>query len=216
MLDWRDLGLGRGFAGREFTVNSLVCLYCGGQGRFCRVFRGHVRHPETNADLYSDVWQCLECTHFVFVVWREEQGFVDYRAFPYEKHQSVARPSWPIKAGTPYLMGVNALLTEDYESAVVMARRAIGTAAAGRLAEPGELLEMLTALAKLQLIPRPLLEWAERMPQLRAMEQQWGHEDAREILRLTRYLLDTLYTLPHDVKAYSRNPGSDSLRATTK
>ncbi len=209
MITWRDLGLGRGAAGKEFSANGVTCPYCDNHGKFNRVFHGESREVESGETLNSDVWQCLVCANFLFVVWRTEAGFFDYRSFPYEKSRHVGHPAWPASAAHAYEEALLALLTEDWDTAQLLARRAIGevTRLAGVSAD--DLAAEVAQLCDQGKIPRALEQWASVMPQLKTQAGGGRHggdpaHAAREVVRFARYLFDALYTLPYDAERYRK------------
>ncbi len=204
MVTWRDLGLERSQEGEAFSVLTIECPFCRGHGNFNRVFRGEAREALTNIEFFSDVWQCAGCANYIFVIWRSTEGHVDYRIYPYDKARPAAHPSWPQPIGHAYLQAMNALLADEWDSAVVLARHSIGLAAKQSGAPPGSLLETIALLRNQGKISEALLQWAIGMPQFSEKEKDatWSRATAKEMLRFTRYLLDTLYTLPHDSQAY--------------
>lgn len=203
MLTWRDLGLGRGLQGKEYVPRELRCPYCSAQGRFNRVFRGEAREIEGGGPLYSDIWQCLACANFVYIIWRNETGNVDYRAFPaVHAHAAAHHPSWPEDAEHAYADALAALLTEDWDGAMVMGRRAIAAVTAACGAPAGTLAEEVQSVRDKGLIPNALADWAAAMPQLRASSMPATAHHARETVRFARHLLDVVYTLPHDAERY--------------
>jgi hypothetical protein len=208
MLNWRDIGLRRGEQGDEFSPSTLRCPYCGARGHFNRVFRGKARGSEGEGELYSDVWQCLECANFTFVIWRPSQGFFNYRAYPYERAYTLSHPSWPQAAAHGYEEAVGALLSEDWESAIIMAKHAIGAATADANPPPTEesLQEALRQLARQGHITRALAAWAASIPALAATPKSPEARQAREVVRLSRYLLEQLYSLPFDAKRHHTPP----------
>ncbi len=200
MLTWRDLGLGRGLQGKEFGPLELRCPYCGGHGRFNRVFHGEAREMEGGGPLFSDVWQCLACANFVYVIWRSEAGYVDFRSFPAVRAIAPAHhPAWPEDAAHAYGDALAALFTEDWEGALVMARRAVAAVTASCGAPSGTLAEEVAALRPAGLLPTALADWAAAMPQLAGADRPPADaRQAREALRFVRHLLDVVYTLPYD------------------
>lgn len=205
MVTWRDLGLEKGGLGNEFTPARIVCPFCGSSGHFNNVYRGETQDANGNIDLTSDIWQCIACANFLFITWRTEEGSFHYRVFPYEKQKKEAHESWPTVISDAYLKAVNALLTEDWDMAFMMARHAIGEATKSFNAEGESLVEEIADLKSRQLIPATMLEWAEKISQLSAdvqVEKMDYATKARELLRFTRYFLDLLFTLPHDIDFY--------------
>lgn len=205
MVTWRDLGLERGGSGEEFLPDNVVCPYCGNKGHYNRVYRGEVLDANDNVDLVSDVWQCIVCANFIFVTWRAEAGFFDYRVYPYEKQKSAAHISWPAPVGHAYVNAINALFIEDWSTAIMMGRHSIGEATQSLKAKGENLLEEISDLQQRRLISKPMFEWAQSMTQLHAVKQPDVDEtgiNARELLRFCRYFFDALYTLPHDVAVY--------------
>ncbi len=205
MITWRELGLEKGGFGDEFTPARITCPFCGSQGHFHNVYRGEALDANENVAMTSDVWQCVACANYTFVNWRAEEGAFYYRVFPYEKQKKEAHESWPGVVAEAYLKAVNALLAEDWDMAFMMARHAIGEATRNLGAQGNTLLEEIGDIKKRQLIPEQLYEWAKTMPQLLKdsnVEKVDYALRARELLRFTRYFLDLVYTLPHDVKFY--------------
>ena len=205
MVTWRDLGLERGGSGEAFLPDNVVCPYCGNRGHYNRVYRGEVVDANDNVDLVSDVWQCLACANFIFVNWRTEAGFFDYRVFPYEKQKAAAHSSWPEPAGHAYVNAINALFVEDWSTAIMMGRRSLGEATQNLKAKGSTLLEEIADLQQRQLISKPMFQWAQSMTQLHAVNEPDADEtgiNARELLRFCRYFFDALYSLPHDVRVY--------------
>lgn len=204
MMSWRDMGLVRGHHGTEFSPVTMTCPHCGGHGIFNRAFRGLAREHEPGTELYSDVWQCQECANFIFVLWRTEEGFVDYRIFPYRGRQTTKKSSWPELAANAYEEAISSLFTEDWDGAVVMAKHTMDVAIQGRDAGEGNLLEQLQTLGKQGAITRSLVQWAEAIPSLNG--EKVGNsptgDEAKEAVRFTRYLLDLLYSLPFDAERY--------------
>lgn len=206
MLSWQDMGLVRGHHGSDFSPVTVTCPHCGSHGVFNRAFRGLSRESEPGTELYSDVWQCQECANFIFVLWRTEEGFVDYRVFPYRGRQATKKRSWPELAANAYEEAVSSLFTEDWDGAVVMAKHAMDTAIQDCGEVEGELLEQLQALGEEGAITRSLVQWAKGIPSLNS--EKGGNnptgEEAKEAVRFTRYLLDLLYSLPYDAERYHR------------
>lgn len=210
MLTWRDLGLGRGAQGKEFMPKELHCPYCGVHGRFSRVFHGEAREMESGGALCSDIWQCLACANFTYVIWRNEAGYIDYRSYPaVHTHTAAHHPSWPEDAEHAYADALAALLTEDWDGAMVMARRAVAAVTVACGAPAGTLAQEVQALRDQGLVPNALTEWASAMPQLHAGPMPATAHHARETVRFARHLLDVVYTLPHDAKRY-RYPAPSS------
>ena len=206
MVTWRDLGLERQSIGKEFSPVNVVCPFCGSKGHYNRVYRGESLDANDNVVLTSDVWQCVACANFIFIEWRTEEGFCDHRVFPYEKQKAAAHPSWPEAVGQAYVKAITALLTDDWDMAMMMARHTIGEANKYLEAEGDSLVEELSHLQGRALIPEPMLAWAKRMSQLQGKSNSNADQEptqARELLRFTRYFLDLLFTLPHDMEIYA-------------
>jgi len=206
MVTWRDLGLERQTIGKEFAPVNVVCPFCGNKGHYNRVYRGESLDTNDDVVLTSDVWQCVVCANFIFVEWRTEEGFCDYRIFPYEKQKAAAHPSWPEAVGQAYVKAITALLTDDWDTAMMMTRHTIGEANKILDAEGNGLVEELSNLKSRELIPESMLAWAKRMSQLQGKMNSNTEQkptEARELLRFTRYFLDLLFTLPHDMDVYA-------------
>jgi len=205
MATWRDLGLEKGGLGEEFTPARVVCPFCGSQGHFNNVYRGASVDANDNIVLTSDVWQCVACANLLFITWRTEDGSFHYRVFPYEKQKKEAHESWPEPISDAYLKAVSALLAEDWNMAFMMARHTVGETTKYFDARGDGLIEEISDLQARNLIPAPLLDWAKNMPQLldeSKVEKVDYAIKARELLRFTRYFMDLLFTLPHDVEYF--------------
>lgn len=206
MVAWHDLGLARRGTGDEFGPANVTCPFCGGHGRFNRVYRGERHDEAATLDLVSDVWQCIECANFVFVAWRGGQGVFEYRVYPYDREQAVAHPAWPDSASHAYGQALEALFGDDWDMAVVMAKRCIGESLRAIDTEGNSLLEELANAKQHGWVSQGLVRWAEHMPQLQRQQppngSSWRANDAHELVRFARYVLDLLFTLPFDAESH--------------
>ena len=206
-MHWWELGLAHRHDGDEFSPANVVCPYCGTKGRFNRVFRSQALDHEPHGDHFDDVWQCLDCSDHIFVIWRTARGVVDYGIYPRDQRDHAVRKSWPESIARDYRQAISSFYEQNTDACLSLCRRTITAVADYFRLESEDLASAIHDMQSGQHITRPLAEWGI---ELVAGMDSVGIDStdirlAREVLRFSRFLLDEAISIPHIINHY-RHP----------
>ena len=122
-----------------------------------------------------------------------------------EKHPD----EWPENVGRFWVQAHRSLGDENWDATAVMARSALQAALRQQKAKGANLKQEIDDLASKGLLPPTMKEWADT---LRELGNDSAHpkpdqvptrpDDAKDIVRFLDFLLDYLYTLPHQITEY--------------
>jgi hypothetical protein len=211
---WWSLGEGSGHFGEKFSPHRIECPFCGADGgHYTPVFHQERRSSTWHKGLNFDVWQCSECSNYIFVIWSaSSSGRVhDFVGYPGPRPKAVAHPSWPEPVGRAYVEAERALGTQSWNAAATMARRALQATTRSLGAKKGWLVNEIKELGPegKGILPKALVDWATAVRELGAVgahpdedDHPVAKEDAEDVVRFTGYFLDFVYTIPHEIAEF--------------
>jgi hypothetical protein len=216
MDSWWQLGEGSGYDGIELTTYRITCPFCSESGNFKSVFLAVKKKPKSNKKLNFETLECGNCKGYVQVLWSTTEhgygyggGLHDYRVQPwplnYEKHPE----NWPADVGRYWLQAKRNIVDENWDAAAVMARSALQLALRDNKAIGKTLKQEIDDLATKGVLPPIMKEWSDQVRDLgndsahpAPSSQPTKSQDARDIVRFLDFLLEYLYSLPHQIKQY--------------
>jgi hypothetical protein len=209
MNSWWDLGEGVGKWGTELAVYQITCPFCMERGNFKTVFHTEKRKPNDRKKLNFDTLECGNCKGYVMCLWSAGDRLHDYRVLPWplriEKHPD----EWPENVGRFWVQAHRSLADENWDAAAVMARSALEGAVREQKASGGNLKRQIDDLASKGLLPPIMKEWADTLRELgnvsahpKPDQPPTRPEDARDVVRFLDFLLEYLYSLPHQISEY--------------
>lgn len=211
MTWWRDLGRSHGYQG-TFSVHRLKCPFCSSRGAFKKVFNAY-RTLELGLLIHSEVFECNECGNYTFVMWGGEasRNLHDFVQFP-TLTDPEAPDYWPEQIGSSYVQAEKSLNSESWDAAAAMARRAIQATIRSMLGKSqGQLRDEITKLVEMQMLPKTMGEWAGEVRELGnvgahpdEIEKHVAPEDAKAIVRFTRYFILYAVDIPHEIDEYRK------------
>jgi len=214
MDSWWQLGEGSGYRGEELAVYQITCPFCMERGNFTTVFHAEKKKPNSDKKLNFDTLECGNCRGYVMVLWSASEygygrGMHDYYVLPgplklgeYPKH-------WPDQVGRYWLQAKRSLKEENWDAATVMARSALQAVLRDNKAEGNTLKKEIDDLATKGILPPIMKEWSENVREIgnesahpRPGQDATDPRDATDIIRFLDFLLEYLYTLPHQIQQY--------------
>jgi len=219
MDSWWQLGEGSGYQGSELALYKITCPFCMERGNFKSLFRVEKKKPNSDKRLSFETLECGSCKGYVQVLWSASEGSYgsglhDYRVQPwplnYEKHPE----HWPSDVGRYWLQAKRNVVDENWDAAAVMARSALQLALRDNKASGKNLKQEIDDLAAKGVLPPIMKKWSD---QVRDLGNDSAHPapskdptrpgDARDIVRFLDFLLEYLYSLPHQIKQYRERSG---------
>ena len=224
MDSWWQLGEGSGYQGLELAIYKITCPFCMERGNFKSTYHAEKKKPKSNKKLNFETLECGNCKGYVQVMWSATDGSYgygsglhDYRVQPwplkYEEHPE----HWPADVGRFWLQAKRNVVDENWDAAAVMARSALQLALRDNKASGKNLKQEIEDLAVKGVLPPIMKEWSD---QVRELGNDSAHPtpsqnptrptDARDIVKFLDFLLEFLYSLPHQIRQYrSRAKGKD-------
>lgn len=212
MDSWWQLGEGSGYDGEKLALYRVTCPFCRERGNFKSVFLAEKNKPNSDKKLNFETLECGNCRGYVQVLWSSSEhsfnrGIHDFRAQPwplnYEKHPK----HWPDSIGRYWLQAKRNVVQENWDAAAVMARSAMQIALRDNHASGANLKQEIHDLASKGILPPLMKDWSEHVRELgndsahpQPSQPPTNPKDARDIVRFLDFLLDYLYTLPHQIK----------------
>jgi hypothetical protein len=216
MDSWWQLGEGSGQHGAKLAVYQIVCAFCLERGNFKTVFHAEKKKPNGSKVLNFDTLECGNCSGYVLVLWSAtqslgSQGLHDYHVLPWPLRVDRYPDHWPEAVGRYWLQAQRNLADENWDAAALMARSALQVAMREHKANGKTLKQEVDDLARKGILPPLMKEWSDNVrelgndsahpdPAAAATSQQ----DARDVVRFLRFLLEYLYNLPHDIAEYRK------------
>jgi hypothetical protein len=142
-------------------------------------------------------------------LWSAGDQLHDYHVLPWpiriEKHPD----HWPENAGRFWVQTHRSLADGNWDAAAVMARSALQAALREQKAKGANLKQEIDDLASRGLLPPTMKEWADTLRELgndsahpKPDQAATRPDDARDIARFLDFLLEYLFTLPHQIREY--------------
>ena len=218
MNSWWRLGES-GYSGDKLSIYRITCAFCMETGKFKTVFHTEKNKPNSDKRLNFDTLECANCNGYVMVLWSaSEYGgrLHDYRILPWPLQINKYPEHWPERIGTYWLQAQRNILDENWDAAVVMARSALQIALRDHQATGNSLKQEIDDLASKGILPPTMQEWANHIRELGNdsahpnLEQgPTNPQDACDIVEFLNFLLEYLYTFPHQIQQYQERRESD-------
>lgn len=212
MESWWSLGEGSGYHGRQLQLYRITCPFCLESGNFETAFHVEKRNPRSDKRLNFDTLECGNCKGYVMVLW--SAGISDLHNFsvlPWPIKLERFPEHWPEQVGRFWLQAKRNLSDHNWDAAGVMARSALQIALRDNGAEGKNLKQEIEFLSQKGSLPPIMKDWSDNIRDLGndSAHPQPGQpptdsRDAEDIVRFLDFLLEYLYTLPHNIDQYRK------------
>lgn len=211
MDSWWSLGEGYGQQGGELGLYQIACPFCMERGNFKLAFHAEKKKPNASKKLNFDTYECGNCKGYVMVLWSANQfgDLYNYRVLPWPIQIDRFPEEWPEHVGRYWIQAKRNLRDENLDAASVMTRSALQGALRDQGAMGKNLKQEIDDLAAKGLLPPIMKEWSGNLKDLGndSAHPQPGQpaaqpEDVRDVVRFLDFLLEYLYSLPHQIKEY--------------
>lgn len=212
MESWWSLGEGVGYTGGELATYRIVCPFCSEQGNFKTVFHAEKKKSNSDKKLNFDTLECGNCKGYVMTLWSTGEhsgGLYDYKVLPWPLRTDSFPEHWPADVGRYWLQAKKNIKDENWDAATLMARSALQLALREQKAKGSNLQQEIDDLASKSILPQIIKDWSN---EVRELGNETAHpvpgqlaidpKDARDIVEFLDYLLEYLYTLPHQIRQY--------------
>jgi hypothetical protein len=142
-------------------------------------------------------------------LWSAGDRLHSYRVLPWPMRIEKHPDEWPENVGRFWVQAHRSLADENWDAAAVMARSALQAALREQKANGASLKQEIDDLASKGLLPPTMKEWADTLRELgndsahpKPDQPPTRPEDAKDIARFLDFLLEYLYTLPHQISEY--------------
>ena len=209
-MSWWELGES-GYNGRNLGLFRITCSFCMETGSFEIEHHAEKRKPNSGKTLNFDTYKCENCAGYVMVLWSANEsgaGIHDYRVLPWPLDVRNYPEEWPDEIGRYWLQARRNILSENWDAAAVMARSALQLALRNKNASGNNLKQEIDDLVANGILAPIMKEWAD---QIRLLGNESAHpdpvqvidpQDARDVVEFLRFLLEYLYTFPHQIQQY--------------
>jgi len=214
MYSWWSLGEGSGYRGEKLPMYEITCPFCMEKGNFKTVFHAEKKKSSSDKKLNFDTLECGNCKGYVMALWSTGEyshDLYDYKVLPWPLRLETFPKNWPDEVGRYWLQAKRSLKDENWDAATLMARSALQVALRGQKAKGATLKKEIEDLASKGILPPIMKEWSD---EVRELGNESAHpapgqpaanpEDARDIIEFLDYLLEYLYTLPHQIEQYRK------------
>ena len=219
MDSWWRLGEGYGYGGEDLARYQIICPFCMERGNFETAFHAEKNKPNSDKKLNFDTLKCGNCAGYVMVLWSagEHGGRLhDYRVLPWSLKLEKSPEHWPDDIGRYWLQAKRNIRDENWDAAAVMARSALQVALRSQSAKGNNLKQEIDDLAEKGILPPTMKEWSDHVRELgndsahpKPAQDPTNPQDARDIVSFLDFLLEYLYTLPHDIQQYRERGKKD-------
>ena len=216
MDSWWDLGQWHGHHGSTLAIYQITCPFCMEKGNFKIIFHVEKKKPNSEKKLNFDTLECGNCKGYVMCLWSasgsiDTNSLHDYRVLPWslrlEKHPN----NWPEDIGRYWLQAHRSLTDENWDAAAVMARSALQIALRNHNASGANLKQEIDSLADKGILPTIMKEWSHNVRDLgndsahpKPNQPATDRRSAQDIVKFLDFLLEYLYTLPHEIEEYRK------------
>lgn len=219
---WWDLGEGLGFQGSELETSRVTCPFCFERGNFTVEHRAQKKKPNSKKALYFDTLRCGNCAGYVMALWSPGggwgRGLYGLQVLPWPLKLQEHPEHWPEEVGRFWVQAHRSAKDENWDAAAVMARSALQAALRHQQAVGKSLQQEIDDLASKGILPPHMKAWAH---ELRTLGNDAAHpgssaaaspEDVRDVVHFLDFLLQYLFTLPHDIDEYrTRRQGKQAV-----
>jgi len=189
------------------------------RGKFALEHRAVKKKPNSSKALFFDTFKCGNCAGYVMVLWSASEfgsfdGLYDFHVLPWPMRLEQFPDHWPEAVGRYWLQAHRSAKDENWDAAAVMARSALQVTLRGHGAEGKSLKQEIDDLAAQGVLPPHMKEWAH---ELRELGNESAHpdpaagkssaDDVRDVIQFLDFLLQYLYSLPHEIEQYRQRRG---------
>lgn len=224
MNSWWDLGEGSGFRGSQLELHRITCPFCLERGNFSFEHRAEKKKPNSKKALHFDTLKCGNCAGYVMALWSPGdvfgRGLYGFQVLPWPLRLEDHPEHWPEEVGRFWIQAHRSAKDENWDAAAVMARSALQSALRHHEATGGSLKQEIDDLASTGVLPPHMKAWAH---ELRELGNDAAHpgpsapkssaEDVRDVVEFLDFLLQYLYTLPHEIDEYRKRRQQKSAGA---
>lgn len=216
MKDWWDLGEWSGVS--EFTAGRLGidCAWCGMEDNFRVLHSVDQKHATRPKTIVFQILKCANCGNHTALMRSDSSSssgrpgkMVGFRRMPWPLKVEKAPSYWPEDIGRFWLQSHRAAESKSWDSAAMTIRSALQLAMRHKGARVGRLVDEVKDLVTRGELPPLMGEWAN---EVRLLGNDGTHPlpgapgvssaDAQDALKFLDYLLEYLFTLPHQIAEY--------------
>lgn len=209
-MSWWELGES-GYNGGDLDLFRITCAFCEHTGNFELEHHAQQQNPRSGKTLNFDTFKCGNCAGYVMVLWAANEYGArvhNYETLPYPLEIRSYPEYWPDEIGRYWLQAKRNILNENWDAAAIMARSALQAAVRDKGASRNNLKKEIDDLVAKGILAPIMKEWAD---QIRLLGNESAHpdpaqvidpQDARDIVKFLSFLLDYLYTFPHQIQQY--------------
>lgn len=217
MDSWWQLGEDHGLGGEDLAVDQIICPFCMERGNFKTAFHAEKKKPNSDKKLNFDTLECGNCAGYVMVLWSASErgygsGLHGSKVLPWPLKFEKYPEHWPEAVGRYWLQAIKNLKEENWDAAAVMARSSLQLALRDKNANGNNLKQEVDDLANKSILPPIMREWSN---EIRLLGNDSAHPDpcapptdsknAKDIVKFLDFLLEYLYTLPHEISEYKKS-----------
>ena len=133
----------------------------------------------------------------------------DFKVLPWPLRLETIPEHWPEDVGRYWLQAKRSLKDENWDAAALMARSALQAALRDREVQGTSLKQEIDDLASKGILPPIIKEWSHEVRELgndsahpKPKQPPTDPDDAKDIVEFLDYLLEYLYSLPHQIEQY--------------
>ena len=214
MNSWWQLGEGGGQRGKDLAVYQITCAFCMETGKFETEFHAEKKKPNSDKKLNFDTLRCANCNGYVMVLWSAREygsSLHAYEILPWPLKLSNFPEHWPETVGRHWLQARRSIQGENWDAAAVMARSALQAALRDRQANGRNLRQEINDLADKGVLPPIMKDWSNHVRELgndsahpEPDQEPTNPQDAHDIVGFLDFLLEYLYSLPHQIEQYRK------------
>ena len=208
-MSWWELGES-GYSGGNLALYRITCAFCEQAGNFVLEHHAEKQNLGSGKTLNFDTYKCGNCAGYVMVFWsaNTSNSIHDYHVLPWPLETRRYPEHWPDDIGRYWLQARRNIEDENWDAAAVMARGALQMALRNKNARGNSLKQEIDDLAAKGILAPIMKEWAD---EIRLLGNESAHpeptqtidsQDARDIMGFLTYLLEYLYTFPHQIQQY--------------
>lgn len=211
-----QLGEGSGYDGEELALYRITCPFCMEQGNFRFEYRAQKKKPNSSKRLNFDTLECGNCRGYVMVLWSTSElsfgdGLHDFRVLPQAKKFEKYPEHWPEAVGRYWLQAKRNIRDENWDAAALMARSSLQVTLREKQASGKSLKQEIDDLASKGILPPIMKDWANNVRELgndsahpHPLQAPTNPQDAQDIVKFLDFLLEYLYSLPHQIDEYRK------------
>ncbi len=133
----------------------------------------------------------------------------NFRILPWPIRVEEHPEHWPDDVGRFWIQAHRSLTDENWDAAAVMARSSLQAALREQEAQGANLKQEIADLASRGLLPPLMKDWADTLRELgndsahpKPGQPPTDPKDAKDVSQFLDFLLEYLYSLPHQIKQY--------------